>query len=239
MRIRDFQRKGGKLVAFDTLAPALKADAALPKFCEPPPKRGPADQFEKDFRPAVVEMQRTVSAYVKPRVTSGSPYICAHARGEKAYDLLFVVNDRRGPGEYVGVFNTVLDKGLPAEGTVTLNRDAKAVYDLLAHRRIDCVARDGAISIPLALGGAEGKLFLACDRELGPLSASAKRVAGGIEISVASADKDVMVPIRVDGVGKKPFYGVVKGGSWKHVFKDASGVCVTNLADGTSVNVRF
>ena len=240
VRLREFQRKGGKLIAFDTLAPALKADAALPKFCEPLPKRGPADQFEKDFRSAVVEMQRTVSAYVKPRVTSGSPYICAHARGEKAYDLLFVVNDRRGPGEYVGVFNTVLDKGLPAEGTVTLNRDAKAVYDLLAHRRIDCVAQDGAISIPLSLGGAEGRVFLACDRALAPLSVVVKRVNGqdvrcpsGIEVTVTSPDKDVMVPIRVDGAGQKPFYGVVKGGTWKHVFKDVADVRVTNLADGS------
>ena len=239
VRIRDFQRKGGKLIAFDTLAPALKADALLPKFCEPPPKRGPADQFEKDFRSAVVEMQRTVAAYVKPRVTTDNPHICAHARGEKAYDLVFVVNDRRGPGEYAGVFNTVLDKGLPTEGTVTLARNAKAVYDLLTHKRVDCEARDGAISIPLSLGGAEGRVFLVCERALAPLSVVVKRVNGqdvrclrGIEVTVTSPDKDVMVPIRVDGAGKKPFYGVVKCGTWRHVFKDVADVRVTNLADG-------
>ena len=119
VRLRDFQRKGGKLVAFPTLSPALKADAALPSFCAPPPRHPSASSFEGPFRAAVEEMKKTVSAFVTPRVSSDSPFLCAHARGEKAYDLLFVVNDKRGPGEYAGVFDTVLDKGLPIDGTVS------------------------------------------------------------------------------------------------------------------------
>ena len=118
-------------------------------------------------------------------------------------------------------------------GTVTLKRNAKAVYDLLAHKRIECPAKDGAISLQLSLKGAEGRLFLACDRELGALTAAVKRVDGGVEVSVATADKDIMVPIRVDGVGKKPFYGVIKGGVWRHTFAEATAeVRVTSLADG-------
>ena len=249
VRIRDFQRKGGKIVAFSTLAPALKADAALPEFCAPPPKRNlGASEFEAGFRAAVEEMKKTVSALAAPRVATDSPFLSAHARGEAAYDLLFVVNDRRGSGEYAGVFDTVLDKGFATEGTVILKRNAKAVYDLLAHRRIDCPAKDGAIAIPLSLGGAEGRLFLACDHELGALTVLAKRVDGGVEVSVTSPDRDVMIPIRIDGVGKKPFYGVVKNGTWRHVFTasaDLSAVAsakadvsVTNLADGMTAKAE-
>ena len=124
----------------------------------------------------------------------------------------------------------------------------------------ETMAKDGAISIPLSLGGAEGRLFLACDHELGALAATVKRVGGGgngqdvrcpsqvectgktgvspvcgkggVEVTVMSPDKDVMVPIRVEGVGKKPFYGVVKKGVWRHVFTEAGDIRVTNLADG-------
>ena len=233
VRLRDFQRRGGKLVAAKTLAPALKADAALPEFCEPPPKGGPADEFETKYRAAVAELRETVRRFADPRVSTGSPYICAHARGEAEYDLVFAVNAKRGPGEYAGVFNTVLDKGLPADGTLFLRRSAKAVYDLLAHKRIDAAEKDGGISIPLSLGGAEGRLFLACDRELAPLSVSAKRIGEGVEVSVSTRDVGVMVPIRVDGAGGKPFYGVVKGGIWRHVFPEATAVRVANLADGS------
>ena len=51
-----------------------------------------------------------------------------------------------------------------------------------------------------------------------------------------------MVPIRIDGIGKMPFYGVVKNGTWRHVFAASADlsavssakvdVSVTNLADG-------
>ena len=61
-------------------------------------------------------------------------------------------------------------------------------------------------------------------------------------MTVTSPDRDVMVPIRVEGVGKKPFYGVVKNGVWRHVFADAADLSavtsekadirVTNLANG-------
>ena len=90
----------------------------------------------------------------------------------------------------------------------------------------------------LSLEGAEGRLFLACDHELGALAVSAKRVADGMEVSVASPDKDVLIPIRVDGVGPKPFYGVVKNGSWRHVFAEAADVCVTSLATGQEKKMK-
>ena len=54
------------------------------------------------------------------------------------------------------------------------------------------------------------------------------------EKTVASPDADVIVPIEVKGFGLKPFYGVVRDGTWEHEFKDAATdkVVVTNLADG-------
>lgn len=240
IRIRDFQRRGGRLVAFKELAPALKADAMLPAFCSPRRKERKADVFESGFRAAVEELKKTVSDFASPRVKTDTPYLHAHARGEKAYDLLFAVNDRRGPGEYVGVFNTVFEKGLPLEGKVFLNRDAKAVYDLLKHRRMDCKVKDGTLEMPLSLDGAEGRLFLVCDRALAPLTASVKRVDGGVEVSVKSPDGDMMVPIRIDGVGGKPFYGVVKNGGWRHVFAEGPDkVNVVNLADGSVAQAIF
>ena len=40
----------------------------------------------------------------------------------------------------------------------------------------------------------------------------------------------------VKGFGKKPFYGVVRDGTWEHEFRDAAAeVVVKNLADGKCV----
>ena len=56
----------------------------------------------------------------------------------------------------------------------------------------DCAAQ-GDDAFLIGVGGAEGRLFLACDHELGALTATVKRVDGGVEVSVTSPDKDVMV----------------------------------------------
>ncbi|HPK76092.1 MAG TPA: hypothetical protein PLM57_14925, partial [Candidatus Latescibacteria bacterium] len=53
-------------------------------------------------------------------------------------------------------------------------------------------------------------------------------------LSVTSPDKDMMIPIRVDGVSEKPCYGVIKNGKWKRAFpKSTAAVSVCNLADGS------
>ena len=230
VKLRAFQRRGGKLVAADDLAPALKADAALPALSTT--VRDKAARKEADFRATATALRETVARFCEPAVGSDNPYVHVHARGEKAYDLLFAVNDRRGPGEYVGVYGRVLDKGLPTEGTITLKREAKAVYDLVKHTEVkDFTVAGGRLSIPLRFGGAEGRVFLVCDRALGPLSAAAE----GGKVTVTSPDRDVMIPIRVTAEGMKPYAGVVKNGVWTHDFGAVRAVKVTNLADGTDI----
>ena len=160
--------------------------------------------------------------------------LLVHARSYGTADYVFAVNDRRGPGKYVGVYERVLDKGLPTEGTITLKRDAKAVYDLVRHAKVkNFTVANGRLSIPLKFGGAEGRVFLVCDRALKPLSAA---VEGG-RVTVTSPDRDVMIPIRVTAEGMKPYAGVVKNGVWAHDFGGARAVKVTNLADGTETPV--
>ena len=61
--------------------------------------------------------------------------------------------------------------------------------------------------------------------------AFALEVAGG-EVTVTSADADVMIPVEVVFAGGKPRYGVVAGGAWRHDFGAAGSVQVRNLATG-------
>ena len=235
VKLRDFQRRGGKLIAADDLAPALTADASLP--VDTSKTQDKASVKETSFRRTAVELRRTVERFCEPTVGSDNPYIHVHARGEKAYDLLFAVNDRRGPGPYVGVYERVLDNGLPTDGSISLVRDAKAVYDLVRHERVtNFTVANGRLTIPLHLDGSDGRVFLVADRPLAPLAAKITHGADGVAVEVTSPDADVMIPIRVARVNAKPYYGVVKGGRWRHVFAAGEEVAaVTNLADGQGI----
>ena len=57
----------------------------------------------------------------------------------------------------------------------------------------------------------------------------------GTVVTVTSPDVDVLVPVKVTGVGAKPWYAVVKNGTWSRDFGVAAKsakVLVTNLATG-------
>ena len=91
-------------------------------------------------------------------------------------------------------------------------------------------------TIPLHLDGSDGRVFLVADRPLAPLAAKITHGADGVAVEVTSPDADVMIPIRVARVNAKPYYGVVKGGRWRHVFAAGEEVAaVTNLADGQGI----
>ena len=225
-RLQAFQRRGGRLVGRSDTASALKLDAQLPPVAQK--VRDKAAKKDADLRAAAGALRETVAKFVQPIVGSDNPHIHVHARGEKAYDLLFAVNDLRGPGPYVGVYERVLDKGLPTEGRITLRRPAAAVYDLVRHARVtDFTVEEGVLTLPLKLAGAEGRVYLVCDRPLKPLEVE---ITGG-RVTVRSPDRDVRIPIRVTADGMKPYSGVVTAGVWSHDFGVPRAYKVLNLAD--------
>ena len=58
-------------------------------------------------------------------------------------------------------------------------------------------------------------------------------------MTVTSPDRNVMIPVRLDGVDAKPRYAVLADGRWEHDFRNLSGsIDVTNLADGRIIRVR-
>ena len=56
-------------------------------------------------------------------------------------DYVFVVNDHREAGSYVGQHGMVMENGLPSEGEVSLLRGSGHVYDLVNGREVPAKAR--------------------------------------------------------------------------------------------------
>ena len=246
-KIAAFKARGGRIVADKSLCPALKADALLPKIVTAfPPTSGDhddgiaspntgAEKRERSIRAAAAELRAAVGPKAAPYADSNRPDILVSARTYRTSDYVFAINDKRGYGEYVGPWRRIKEKGLPNSGTVTVNREAGAVYDLVAHSAVPFSVKDGKTSIDVSYQTTDGKVFLLCDRPLGELSVS----VNGKHVAVTSPDKNVMIPIRLDGVGTKPRYAVLSDGRWEHDFQDLFGsIVVTNLADGRRISVR-
>lgn len=240
-KIAAFKARGGRIVADGSLCPALKADAILPDVCAdfPPTtddhdegKASPnvgAEKRERSVRAAAVALREAVGPKAAPYADSDRPDILVSARTYRTSDYVFAINDRRVYGDYVGAWKRVKEQGVPNSGTVVVNRGAGAVYDLVSHTAVPFTVENGKTSIKVSYQTTDGRVFLVCERPLGKLSVSVR----GTRVTVTSPDKDVMIPIRLDGVGSEPYYAVVADGRWEHDFARECGcVTVTDLATG-------
>ena len=74
-------------------------------------------------------------------------------------DYLFLINDKRTYGDYVGQYGLVMEKGLENSGTAWLPGDGY-IYDLVAHKQVPTTPKDGGLSFDVSFGPGEGKLFM-------------------------------------------------------------------------------
>ncbi len=178
-RVRAFQQRGGIIVADDRLAPAISPDIRL----TPLARTGQAAVDKAALLALAETLQRELAGkYACPAQSSNLDVVpfrrTFSANGSSTY--LFLVNDRREFGRYVGQHGLVQEAGRVSESTVTLRSQPRGsvVYDLLAHRRLDSVREQAAdaqwatLTWPVVLGPCDGRLFLSVPRAIGAIHVS-------------------------------------------------------------------
>jgi hypothetical protein len=161
-RIQAFQKQGGLVIGDPNLAPAITPDLVIPKFTRA--KKAAADQATILANAAT--LRKALDARYQPLVETTNSEIVPHVRAAGSSDYVFVINDRREAGPYVGQHGLVLDVGLPSVGIFRLGRAQAHVYDLTARRAVKIDAREGSIRWPVALGPCDGNVFLVTDRAI-------------------------------------------------------------------------
>lgn len=199
-RIQEWQKKGGKIVADEFLCPGLKADFTLPSFKRV--KKADADKAK------VLEMAQIVGGFALPQKAGcDNPEIIVRTRkfGDATY--VFVVNDKREFGGYVGQHGLVMENGLPASGVVSLKVDSANVYELTGTQFIvPKRGADGVMSWPVDLGPCDGRIFMVMPKPLlglkldvpeNAVAGNSAKIAVGITTTQDTPTKAV-IPVRVD-----------------------------------------
>ena len=199
-RIQDWQKKGGKIVADEFLCPALKADFLLPSF-----KRVKKAGEDKE---KVLEMAKTVGGFGLPqKAMCDNPEMIVRTRkfGDATY--VFVVNDKREFGNYVGQHGLVMENGVPSSGVVSLKVESANVYELTGTQFIvPKRSADGVMSWPVDLGPCDGRIFMVLPKPLLGLKLEVPEnaVVGNsakIAVSISTtqdAPTKAVIPVRVD-----------------------------------------
>jgi hypothetical protein len=201
-RIRSFQKRGGIVIGDPNLAPAIKADITIPRYAR---TKKTAEDQAAILANAAQLLQELGDRYARFAVCD-QPEILTRVRKGGDSDYLFVMNDRRTFGSYVGQHGLVMENGLPTEGVIRLARTGLHVYDLVSERKIKTTERDGGTWVPVDLGPCEGGLFLATPSpvEQIQIAAPSKAAPGqSIEVTVTITDESdqavpAVIPIAVE-----------------------------------------
>lgn len=161
-RIAEFQNKGGLLVADENLCPALTADILLPAY----KRTGKAREDKAALQQRAAALRRELDDFYQRHVDASNPDLVVRCRRFRDADYVFVLNDKRTYGDYVGQHRLVMEKGLPNEGTVSVRRPRGFAYDLVAHREVPVHGKGAFVVWETKLGPGEGRVYLVVDRPL-------------------------------------------------------------------------
>lgn len=247
--VQAFQNRGGLVISDENLCPAVNPDIII-ESCK---RSGEAREGKDRLLAKADELRHELDPFYDRYAVTSNPDLVPRVRRYGSADYVFVLNDRRTYGDYVGHHRKVMEKGLPNQGTLRLRHPRAHVYDLLAHRAVETDGTDEDVSIPVNLGPGDGRLFLVLDQEIShPVCRTPETVLRGesfsIEIAVTSRQGEpvaAVIPLELqvtDPLGnpaeRSGYYAAVDG--TLAVVCDAAAndlpgnwtVTVTDLASG-------
>lgn len=200
-KICEFQRRGGIVAADEFAVPGILPDIRI----TPVKRSGIAHEDKISMQKSAAELTGKLAPFYRSHAGADHADLLTWVRSATDADYLFVINDRRGYGDYVGQWRHVMEQGLPNAGKVHVARNAAAVYDLLSGREVPFEKRDGRIIVPVNFSTNDGRIFLVADRRIASLAVECPRSikrGSGFPFRVSLRDSDgktlrMPVPLKI------------------------------------------
>jgi hypothetical protein len=155
-RIREFQQRGGIVVGDQRLPPSIKPNVLLPCY----QRTGDAKADKAALMVLAEKLRQDLGSRYHRYVDTDNPDVIPYLRRNKGADYVFLVNDRREYGEYVGHHGMVMENGLPSRATVSIGRPSGFAYDLVEHRAMPVKQQDGRLLAQVNLAPCDGLLCM-------------------------------------------------------------------------------
>jgi len=155
-QIKQFQSRGGIVVGDNRISPPIKPDILL----TPHQRTGYAAKDKAAYLKIAEQLRGALAGKYSRHVDSNNPNVIPYRRRFADTDYIFVVNDNREYGRYVGQHGLVMENGLPSNSTISINRPTGYVYDLVDHRQLKTELNKGRISTDIHLGPCDGRLLM-------------------------------------------------------------------------------
>ncbi len=197
--IRKFQDRAGFVIADEYLVPGIVPDLMIrPRKRESDPAANKAA-----FQRLGADLRKALEPHFKPYITTGNQDLVVRVRSYKEADYLFVINDKRGSGEYVGNWGKVQELGLPNSGNIYVGRNMNYGYDLVSGSEVIVANLKSGSGVGCSFDSSGGRLIMLLQDQINQVTIKASSVADGFlkaEIQVLNeAGKPVqaLLPLEV------------------------------------------
>ncbi|HJN18513.1 MAG TPA: LamG-like jellyroll fold domain-containing protein [Armatimonadota bacterium] len=200
-RVKAFQDRGGIIVGDERLCPAITPDIILIAY----ERTRQADDDKAALQALAAKLREELSGHYTRYADSTNADVVPRYRRFSDTDYVFLINDHREFGDYVGHHGLVMEQGLPSDATETVARGAGVVYDLVAGRQVAATVQDGKLSIDVHVEPGGGQLLMVTPDAIAAVSVDAPdSAARGDALSadltvadVAGDPIDAVVPVHV------------------------------------------
>ncbi len=195
--IREFQLRGGLVVGDNHLLPGILPDIGIQTINRV--TNDPAGTKAK-LQKLGASIRKQLEPHYQSPVRADNQDIIVRLRTWKNADYLFVINDKRTFGNYVGQWGIIQEQGLPNQGKIILNRQAGAIYDLVTGQPVKFTAKGGQCEIPVNLAPGAGKILLILDQTLTKqeLTVPALATRGKTFSVTIDCRTDALIPLAVN-----------------------------------------
>ena len=200
-RVKQFQQRDGIVIGDERIAPAIKPDIVLAST-----KRiARADKDKAALLEVANQLRKTLGNRYHRYVDSSNPNVVPYRRRFADTDYIFVVNDNREYGRYVGHHGLVMENGLPSNARISVAREAGFAYDLVEHRSVETRWDAQHLTMDVHLGPCDGRVYMVTRQAIEDvhIAAPAKASSGQqIDVTMSVVDAqgepiDAVVPLEV------------------------------------------
>ncbi|MBM3475840.1 MAG: LamG domain-containing protein [Armatimonadetes bacterium] len=201
-RIKDFQRRGGLVIADEFLCPAIIPDIVVPSY----KRTGKAEEDKAALQAKAVALRQELDPFYTRYADSSDPDVVLRFRQSGDTDYLFALNDKRAFGDYVGHHGKVMEKGLPNSASLSIQRKAAFVYDLVQHQAVPAKTTAEGLELAVDFGPGDGRLFMLTSRQIDGVQVKAPsraRPGSVVDVTVSVVDAKgaplaAVVPVQVE-----------------------------------------
>lgn len=190
-RIVKFAKTGKTVLADDWLVPDVPGAIKL-KFSDIPEKIKAAERKKKILKKAAA-IRSALKERFELEYDADSPEVIMNPVKAKGITYLFVINDKRRPGNYVGQFGNILDEGVPQQVTINIKNPGHLIpYDMLDQVALPVKRDKDQISFALDLGPCGGKIIALYPRRIAHIKLSGRKKVtrkGNFKIGIDFSDE--------------------------------------------------